>query len=71
MATRISFGFGNTVEKNYSTVGEVRADENLQALLGYGDNVDFFVDGAKASDDTPLTPESVVSIQTQASTKAC
>ena len=67
---KISFGFGNTVEKNYPTVGAVKEDGNLQALLGYGDNVEFFVDGARANSDTPLTPTSVVSIQTQASTKA-
>lgn len=71
MAT-IKFGYGNEVKKSISTLDQVRDDEALQAVLGYGDNVDFYVNGVKVPDgeERELVDGDVVSIQTRTSTKA-
>jgi len=67
---KITFGLGNEAQRNYNTLDELRNDANLQAFLGYGANVDFFINGTLVPGNVELTGESVISIQTRAAEKA-
>lgn len=73
MAVTVKFGAGNSTNYNGGvgqTVGSVKANTNLQSILGYTSNVDAFVNGVAAGDDCVITEGDVVSLQTRAASKA-
>jgi hypothetical protein len=51
------------------TVGDIKEDEDLRALLGYGDNVRCLVSGVEQPDDAGLHHGAVVVIETKTNTK--
>ncbi|HYF36598.1 MAG TPA: hypothetical protein VD994_14985 [Prosthecobacter sp.] len=73
MVTTVSYGAFNTSTREVpagTTIGALRADRNLKAVLGYGDNVDFTVDGVAQPDSTVLHDGDKVSVVTKAACKA-
>jgi len=68
--SKIKFGFGNEITKPYATLGDLKEDKAAQAVLGFGDNVDFYVNGVLEDDDNRrLLDSDEVSVQTRTSTK--
>ncbi len=69
----VKYGFGNEISRGFDSLGEIKNDGNVKAVLGYGDNVDFFVNGAMTTSDADsliLQDGDVVSIQAKTSTKS-
>lgn len=52
------------------TVGQVKRDTVLKAVLGFGDNVRALVNGVEQPDDTLLYDGAEVVLETKANTKA-
>ena len=52
------------------TIGDIRQDDNLQATLGYGDNINLLVNGVAQGDCTLVPDGAVVTVETAANQKA-
>lgn len=73
MQITISFGVGNSVTKEYpvgTTVGTVMGDQNLRAVLGYGENVTPVIDGVRQSCACALSNGDEIHIETAVGQKA-
>lgn len=73
MQITINFGIGNAVTKSYptgTTVGTVLGDQNLKAVLGYGDNVTAVVDGVRQPATAELSEGDEIQIETAVGYKA-
>jgi hypothetical protein len=72
MKITVSFS-GNTITKTVAsgtTVGTILADRNLQAVLGFGANVQGQVDGVKVGNEAALNEGDELEIVTKANEKA-
>lgn len=61
------------MEKQYEvpvTVGDLRRDGSIKAGLGFGDNVNFLVNGVAQGDSFIVPNGAVVSVEVKANTKA-
>lgn len=73
MRVTIHFGLGNSVTKEYpagTTVGTVMGDQNLRAVLGYGENVSPVIDGVRQSCAAQLADGDEIHIETAVGQKA-
>lgn len=52
------------------TIGEVRSDSTLKAILGFGDNVRALIHGVEQPDEVRVPEGAVVVLETRANTKA-
>lgn len=52
------------------TIGEIRSDENLQAALGFGDNINLLINGVAQTDNVNVPDGAVVTVETAANQKA-
>ncbi len=52
------------------TIGQVKDDVNLRAVLGYGDNVRATINGVEQSENTVVPDGCTVVFETRANTKA-
>ena len=71
-SVQISFGV-ESINKNYQTqptIGQLRADTAIKAVLGYGDNVRFLVDGVEQNDRIQVPVGARVVVETAANQKA-
>ena len=59
----------NPTEGN-PTIGQIRQDENLQAALGFGDNINLLINGVAQNDGVSVPDGAVVTIETAANQKA-
>lgn len=70
----ISIRYGSqTMEKVVPygwTFGDLRADSQTRAGLGYGDNVNLLVNGVAMTDSATIPNAAVVSVETRCNTKA-
>lgn len=69
----VSFGPRNSRTKGVNdgyTIGCLRRDREMQASLGYGDNVKYLVDGVAQDDDVELDDGDSVVVETNVGTKA-
>ena len=69
----VKFGAGNSITRDingYETVEDVLNDQNVQGILGFGDNVDTYIGGVPAPARTTLTDGDVITLVTKANTKA-
>jgi hypothetical protein len=53
-----------------ATYGDIRQDDNIKAVLGYGDNVSLLTSGVAQADHTIIPENAKVVIETKANTKA-
>lgn len=53
-----------------TTIGQLVADENIHAELGYGDNIKASVEGVEQSFDVVVSSGSIVVLETRCNTKA-
>lgn len=72
MSAVIKYGMGNQLTRNVDgqNVRCVRTNRDYQAALGFGDNVDTFVNGVRVSDDYIIANGDVISFQDRAASKA-
>lgn len=52
------------------TVGDLKNNSTIKAVLGYGDNVRALINGVEQADTTQIPAGSVVTLETAANTKA-
>lgn len=52
------------------TVGQVKSDPNLRAILGYGDNTRALVNGVEQPDDAIVPDGCTLVLETRANAKA-
>lgn len=52
------------------TIGALRRNENLKDVLGFGDNVNFLINGVTQPDDALVPNDATVVVETAANTKA-
>lgn len=68
----IKFGAGNELTKQFdagTSVGDIINDDAIQSNLGFGDDVEGYVDGAAVGEDYQPREGQVVSLRTRANTK--
>ena len=71
-SVQITFG-SEVIQKNYPsapTVSQIRTDTAIKAVLGYGDNVRFLIDGVEQRDGTVIPNGAKVVVETAANQKA-
>ena len=70
----VTIQYGGQVEArqypNGATIGQIAADRDLKAVLGFGDNVRFLIGGIEQPNHVTLTDGSRVFIETRANSKA-
>lgn len=72
MKVTIKYGI-NTVVRDYAfgtVVAAVAEDENLKAVLGFGDNVRFLTNGVELPLDAALSDGTVITVETACNQKA-
>ena len=73
MTVTIRFGASNELSKSVpegTTVGSILCDNNVKAVLGFGDNVQAVLDGVVQRDSAPLADGDILVIETRANSKA-
>lgn len=69
----VEFGYANSITKEVpagTTIGQIKADRNLMAALGYGTNVAALVDGVEQGDSIVLEQDDTVTLEVKANKKA-
>lgn len=71
MQIKVRFNLDTTARElpQGATIGDLRRNEDIKAKLGYGDNVNFLIDGVVMSDDVELPAGAEVVVETKANTK--
>jgi hypothetical protein len=69
---RVKYGVDSSELSNQqpTTIGAVRSNPNLRALLGYGDNINLLINGVAMTDDTLIPDGATVVVETAANQKA-
>lgn len=72
MTFKVQYGLDNHSKTTAiaPTIGQVVADPNLRAVLGYGDNVRALVNGVEQSHDTLVPDGCTLVLETRANQKA-
>lgn len=65
----VSYAGTTLANKNYTQIKDVLADQNLKAVLGFG-NVEAQIDGVTQPLDAYLSEDDVVVLQNKANEKA-
>lgn len=63
----------NTLDKTFTipvTIRQLRNDQSIRAVLGYGDNVNLLINGIAMPDDAIVANGAIVTVETAANTKA-
>jgi hypothetical protein len=53
-----------------ATVAEIEANDNIRAVLGYGESVRYLKNGVEVSSDTVLYAGDVITVEQKANSKA-
>lgn len=72
MSIQINYGASNGVVRDvseFTTVAEILGDSELQAVLGFGENVEAYVNGERGI--TELRDGDVIDIRTVSAKKGC
>jgi len=72
MVITIKYGL-EQITKNYEnapTIGALKGDSNIRAVLGYGDNTKALINGVEMSNDVQVPAGAVVTFETACNSKA-
>jgi hypothetical protein len=71
--TKVTIRYGvDVIEKSYTyspTVGDILADDNIQAVLGYGDNIRGLIAGVEQPASASVYDGATLVIETKANEK--
>jgi hypothetical protein len=71
---KLTINYGpDAITKNFDgsrSISQVLSDSSIKAVLGYGDNVKALVSGVEMSNDTVLSSDTEITIETRANSKA-
>lgn len=71
MRVTITYGSDNSLTRQFvGTIGTVLGDEDVQAALGFGDNVEGHVYGVPQANSTPLVDGMTISVHDKSCAKA-
>lgn len=73
VSVTIKYGTGNSLTRNFDipvTVGEILGDDSIAAALGFGDNVEGFINSVPQPDEVTLRDGDVLSVHDKACAKA-
>lgn len=73
MKIRVTFGAGNAIERQFpsgTTIGAITGDRNIQAALGYGQNVQALVDRRAVGNQCQLYDDTTIELETISNRKA-
>lgn len=72
MKVTIKFGVDNYVHEsiNAPTIGQLKENPTIRAVLGHGDNVRALVDGVEQTNSSLVADGSIVRFETAANSKA-
>lgn len=73
MLVTIKYGSGNELKKEFpsgTTIGQIIRNPSVQGALGYGNNVEGFVQGCPQHDNTQAADSMAISVHEKACGKA-
>lgn len=72
MQVTIRYGMESTTKSYDSTptIGQIKSDSNLKAVMGYGDNVKALINGIEMNNDVQVPNGATVVLETACNSKA-